>query len=189
MIAALRARAEAASNQVHVVTVGGTSRCCGPRIVEQAALSRVESNIVFTNEQLADSRPPDAIADSLDGPPRDQRRDPRSGRSTSGSSVRCARRHGRSLIQSVITTRTAPVLEQVTAQLTALPNVIGVIYSLYVPQTETAAALGFRLPERDGVIERLLRLKEKHGAILMNDGSTCDGIDAVDHLQAGDRPL
>jgi MoaA/NifB/PqqE/SkfB family radical SAM enzyme len=136
------------------------------RIVEQAPLI-FESNIVFTNGTLPIPDLPVAIAVSLDGPP--EINDAIRGKGGHERVVRTLRTAPRPvLIQSVITTRNASVIEQFTAELTALPNVMGVIYSIYVPQKGDASGLGFRLPERDAVVERLLRLKEKHGTFLMN---------------------
>ena len=137
------------------------------RIIE-AAPTIFEQNVMFTNGTLPLPDVPIGIGVSLDGPP--EINDAIRG----GGGYEKVRRTLQDaprpvFIQSVVTQRNAPVLDEFTAGLTRLPNVTGVVYSIYVPQQNDTSGLGFGLPERDALIEHLLRLKEEHGAFLMNE--------------------
>jgi MoaA/NifB/PqqE/SkfB family radical SAM enzyme len=137
------------------------------RVIEKG-VRLFEQNVLFTNGTLPLPDLPIAIGVSLDGPPEinDAIRGPgvyEKVRLTLTTAPRPV------FIQSVVTTRNVSVLDRFTADLTALPNVVGVIYSIYVPQKGDSSGLAFTLPQRDRVIETLLGLKEQHSGFILNE--------------------
>jgi len=137
------------------------------RVIEKG-VRLFEQNVLFTNGTLPLPDLPIAIGVSLDGPPEINDAIRGAGvyekvRFTLTTAPRPV------FIQSVVTTRNVSVLDRFTADLTALPNVLGVIYSIYVPQKDDTSGLAFTLPQRDQVIQTLLGLKEQHGGFILNE--------------------
>lgn len=142
------------------------------RVVEAAA-SIFPVSVMFTNGLLPIPDLPIAIGVSLDGPP--EINDAVRGRGVYEKVVSGLRRAPRAVfIQCVVTQRNAPVLERFTESLTALPNVNGVVFSIYVPQRGDTSGLAFPLAERDRLIDLLLHLKERHGPFVFNERRALD---------------
>lgn len=153
-----------------------------------AAPSIFEGNVLFTNGTLPIPDLPIAVGVSLDGPP--EINDAIRGAGVYDRVVHTLREAPRPVfIQSVVTQQNAPVLRAFTNALTQLPNVYGVIFSIYVPQRDEPEERAFSLPERDRLLDTLLELKDTHDSFILNErralelmrSSTCKAItDACD---------
>jgi MoaA/NifB/PqqE/SkfB family radical SAM enzyme len=138
------------------------------RRVVEAAADIFPVNVMFTNGLLPIPDLPVAIGVSLDGPPAIN--DAVRGKGVYEKVTRNLRAAPRSVfIQCVVTQRNVAALESFTATLTTLPNVTGVIFSIYVPQRDDRSGLSFTLAERDRVTTLLLDLKDRYGAFILNE--------------------
>lgn len=72
-------------------------------------------------------------------------------------------------IQHVVTRRNAPVLAEFVETMREVPNVDGVVFSIYVPQKNDDSGLAFDHPQRDELIAMILGLKEVHGDFIFNE--------------------
>ena len=154
-------------HRIKFISLVGGEPLLRPKVVE-AACEIFPAGVLFTNGTLPLPDLPISIGVSLDGPPEinDQIRG-------AGGWDRVVKNIANAprpvFIQSVVNQRNLDLLETFTQQLIGLPNVVGVIYSIYVPQQGDASGLGFTLPERDHVIDLLLRIKDRHGDFLLNE--------------------
>lgn len=139
------------------------------RRVVEAAVDIFPVNVMFTNGLLPIPDLPIAIGVSLDGPPAIN--DAIRGKGVYERVTRNLQAVPRPVfIQCVVTQRNVAALESFAAALTKLPNVMGVIFSIYVPQRGDRSGLGFALAERDRVITLLLGLKDRYGPFILNEG-------------------
>jgi MoaA/NifB/PqqE/SkfB family radical SAM enzyme len=137
------------------------------RVIEQAPIL-FSRNVVFTNGLLGIPEIPVAIGVSLDGP-REINDAIRGEGIYEKVRTNIAAAPRPVFIQSVVTRRNVAELERVTAESADWSNVTGVVYSIYVPQRDDASGLAFSLPERDALVERLLRLKDEYGEFVHNE--------------------
>jgi len=167
---------------IKFVSLVGGEPLLRPAVVEAAA-EIFPMAVMFTNGTLPIPDLPIAIGVSLDGPR--EINDEIRGSGGFDRVVKNLQAAPRPVfIQSVVTRRNAGLLEDFARELTSLPNVSGVIFSLYVPQKNDDSDLGFDLPSRDRVVDTLLRLKDRHGDFLLNErralelchSSTCRAV-------------
>ena len=153
------------------------------RTIIEAAAEMFETNVMFTNGLLPIPDLPIAIGVSLDGLP--EVNDDIRGRGVFAKVVKNLRGLSRPVfIQSVVNKRNVSDLEEFTELISGLPNVAGVIFSIYVPQKHDASGLAFTLAERDRVLDRMLTLKRRFGEFVFNEvralelahSSTCKSI-------------
>lgn len=138
-----------------------------PRVVEAAA-DIFPTNIMFTNGMLGIPALPVALAVSLDGP--EQINDAIRGKGVYAKVMKNLRAAPRDVfIQCVVTRRNVDVLEAFAQELTGVPHVSGVIFSIYVPQKNDTSGLAFGVGERDRVIDLLLHLKDAFGSFVLNE--------------------
>lgn len=138
------------------------------RRVIRAAADIFPVNVMFTNGLIPIPDLPLAVGVSLDGPR--PINDAIRGAGVYDRVVKNLRAAPRPVfIQHVITRTNVEHVETFTQSLSELPNVSGVVYSLYVPQRHDTTGFGFDLPERDAVIERLLALQERYGPFILNE--------------------
>lgn len=167
---------------IKLVSLVGGEPLLRPAVVEAAA-EIFPMAVMFTNGTLPIPDLPIAIGVSLDGP-REINDEIRGagGFDRVVANLRAAPRPV--FIQSVVTRRNAELLQGFADDLTGLPNVSGVIFSIYVPQKGDESGLGFDLVSRDRVLETLLRVKDRHGDFLLNErralelchSSTCRAV-------------
>jgi MoaA/NifB/PqqE/SkfB family radical SAM enzyme len=194
-----RLRALQKRHAIEFISLVGGEPLLRPAVVEAAA-GIFPMAVMFTNGTLPIPDLPIAIGVSLDGPR--EVNDEIRGSGGFDRVVKNLRDAPRPVfVQSVVTRRNAGLLEEFAEELTGLPNVSGVVFSIYVPQKGDVSGLGFDLPERDRVVDTLLRLKDRHGDFLLNErralelahSSTCrevtDRCDMKSHSLALDYRL
>ena len=137
------------------------------RVVEHAA-EIVPGNVIFTNGTVALPDWPVTFAVSLDG--LEEVNDAIRGTGVFERARRTiAQAPRRVLVQTVVSRRNLDVLPAFTDELAGWPKVAGVIFSIYVPQQGDASGLAFELSARDELLDRLLELKRRHGAFVVNE--------------------
>jgi MoaA/NifB/PqqE/SkfB family radical SAM enzyme len=154
-------------HEIKFISLVGGEPLLRPAVVDAAA-AIFPMVVMFTNGTLPIPDLPIAIGVSLDGPRaiNDEIRG-------SGGFDRVVKNLASAprpvFIQSVVNRQNAAVLEDFADELAGLPNVNGVIFSIYVPQQGDESGLGFDLPTRDRVVDTLLRVKDRHGDFLLNE--------------------
>lgn len=188
-----RLRALQRRHSIKFISLVGGEPLLRPAVVAAAA-DIFPMAVMFTNGTLPIPDLPIAIGVSLDGP-REINDEIRGSGGFDRVVENLAAAPRPVFIQSVVTRRNVEVLEAFADELTSLPNVNGVIFSIYVPQIEDDSGLGFDLPARDRVVDTLLRVKDRHGDFLRNErralelahSSTCREI--TDHCDMKVRSL
>lgn len=164
LIAKLRALQR--RHNIKSMSLVGGEPCLRPKVLE-AASDIFPMNVVFTNGTQPIPDLPMAFGVSLDGPPAIN--DAIRGKGIYDRAMATIAKAGRPLfIQSVVSTRNFPYLDEFTAGLKANKNLRGVTFSIYVPQIGDTSDLWFGLAERDRVIEKLLDLKDRYGDFILN---------------------
>lgn len=163
------------------------------KVIEQAS-SIFEQNVVFTNGTLPIPDLPIGIGVSLDGPR--EINDAIRGEGVFDQVVANLATAPRSVfIQSVVTARNASMVEEFTETLTTLPNVSGVVFSIYVPQKGDTSGLAFSMDERDALIRRLIALKDRLGSFVLNERAALElafsatSKEVTDHCDMKERSL
>ncbi len=154
-------------HQIKQVTWVGGEPLLRLELMEQA-IQIFDMNVMFTNGTLPIPDLPIGIGISLDGPPDINDRIRGDGVYARVEQTLRAAPHA-VFIQSVVTQINAPRLEEFVEGLTRLPNVFGVVLSIYVPQTNDTSGLAFSLEERDQLLENMLRLKDRFGDFIINE--------------------
>jgi Fe-coproporphyrin III synthase len=135
-------------------------------IILKAATKIFPYNMIFSNGIRSIPDLPMAFGISLDGPP--EINDAIRGKGVYEKAMKNIRNAPRKVfVQSVITRKNFPFLDEFTAQLSKEKNLTGIIYSIYIPQKGDASSFGFNLTERDQVIEKLLMLKDEYGEFFL----------------------
>ena len=123
-------------------------------------------NMVFSNGIISIPDLPMALGISLDGPP--EINDEIRGKGVYEKAIKTIREASKKVfVQSVVTRKNFPFLDEFTARLSKEKNLAGVVHSIYVPQKGDSSNLGFDFPERDRVVEKLLMLKDEYGEFIL----------------------
>lgn len=162
-----RLRALQKRHEIKFISLVGGEPTLRPKILA-AACEIFPQCVMFTNGTRPLPDLPLSIGVSLDGPEdiNDEIRGAGVYRKVMDTVARSARPV---FVQSVLSKRNFPVLEKFTESLANVDKISGVIYSIYVPQIDDDSTLAFTLPEREGVIDCLLALKDRYGEFILNN--------------------
>ncbi|MEW6201412.1 MAG: radical SAM protein [bacterium] len=135
--------------------------------VLEAAVGIFPLNVVFTNGTQPIPDLPFLFGVSLDGPP--EINDAIRGDGVFDKVIETISDSPRPVFfQSVVTRTNAPFLDAFLERLVQATNAFGVIFTVYIPQKGDESGMGFSLPERDRLLEKLLELKKEYGSYILN---------------------